>query len=86
MRAKLAQLSRRLTEIDAALSQEDAARDMDQFRRLSRERAEIEPLVAGFQQYLAATQDLATAQQMLADPEVRALAEEDEAADAAGQG
>ena len=78
MRAKLAQLSRRLTEIDAALSREDAALDMDQYRRLSRERAEIEPLVLGFHQYLAATQDLASAQQMLADPEVRALAEEEE--------
>jgi len=80
MRAKLAQLARRLTEIDAALSQEGVTRDLDQFRKLSRERAEIEPLVAGFTDYLAALQDLANAQQMLADPEVRALAEEDEAA------
>jgi len=79
MRAKLAQLARRLTEIDTALSQEGATADLDQFRRLSRERAEIEPLVAGFTEYLLATRDLANAQQMLADPEVRALAEEDEA-------
>jgi len=79
MRAKLAQLARRLTEIDSALSQEGATADLDQFRRLSRERAEIEPLVAGFNEYLLATGELASAQQMLADPEVRALAEEDEA-------
>ncbi len=80
MRAKLAQLSRRLTEIDQALSLEDAARDMDQFRRLSRERAEIEPLVSGFHGYQAAHEELATAQQLLADPDLRALAEEDAAA------
>ncbi len=78
MRAKLSQLSRRLTDIDAALSQEGVTDDLDTYRRLSRERAEIEPLVNGFQQYLAASRDLASAQQMLADPEVRALAEEDE--------
>jgi len=78
MQAKLAQLARRLTEIDSALSQEDATADLDQFRRLSRERAEIEPLVNGFNEFLAASRDLANAQQMLADPEVRTLAEEDE--------
>ena len=78
MQAKLAQLARRLTEIDGALSQEDATADLDQFRRLSRERAEIEPLVNGFNEFLAASRDLANAQQMLADPEVRTLAEEDE--------
>jgi peptide chain release factor 1 len=79
MRAKLAQLARRLEDIDRALSQEGATDDLDQFRRLSRERAEIEPLVAGYRDYLAALRELESAQQMLADPEVRALAEEDEA-------
>ncbi|HYA66897.1 MAG TPA: peptide chain release factor 1, partial [Burkholderiaceae bacterium] len=79
MRAKLAQLAQRLTEIDAALSKEDATTDLDQFRRLSRERAEIAPLVTGFRDYQLATQDLASAQQMLADPEVGVLAQEEEA-------
>jgi len=79
MRAKLAQLTQRLVEIDVALSQEDATADLDQFRRLSRERAEIEPLVTGFGEYLRASRELAGAQQMLADPEMRALAEEEEA-------
>ena len=79
MRAKLAQLAQRLTEIDTALSKENATADMDQFRRLSRERAEIEPLVTGFKDYQLATQELAGAQQMLADPEVGELAKEEEA-------
>jgi len=79
MRAKLAQLAQRLTEIDVALSKENATADLDQFRRLSRERAEIEPLVRGFTDYQLATQELASAQQMLADPEVGVLAQEEEA-------
>ncbi|HXW65910.1 MAG TPA: peptide chain release factor 1 [Burkholderiaceae bacterium] len=79
MRAKLAQLAQRLIEIDTALSKENATADMDQFRRLSRERAEIEPLVTGFRDYQLATQELASAQQMLADPEVGELAKEEEA-------
>jgi peptide chain release factor 1 len=80
MRAKLAQLSARMTEIDATLSREDAADDLDQFRRLSRERAELEPIVAGYHDYEAAERDLTGAQQMLADPEVRDLAQEEETA------
>jgi peptide chain release factor 1 len=79
MRAKLAQVANRLGEIDSLLSREGAADDMDEFRRLSRERAEIEPLVKGYLEHQAALRDLAGAQQMLADPEVRALAEEEEA-------
>ncbi len=79
MRAKLAQLSRRLADIENALSQEGAADDLDQFRRLSRERAEIEPLVSGFAQFQNASRDLVNIQQMLADPEMRPLAEEEEA-------
>jgi peptide chain release factor 1 len=78
MQAKLGQLVRRLDEIDVALSQESATDDLDQFRRLSRERAEIEPLVLGFRDFQSASNDLATAQQMLSDPEMRELAEEEE--------
>ena len=78
MRAKLAQLVHRLAEIDAALASEDAARDLDQFRRLSRERAELEPVVARFREFLTAEEDLDTAQQMIADPALRTLGQEEE--------
>ena len=37
MHSKLAQLAKRMTEIDALLSREDAARDMDRFRALGQE-------------------------------------------------
>jgi peptide chain release factor 1 len=77
MRAKLAQLARRLLEIDTALAQPDATRDLDQFRRLSRERADIEPVVARYQQYTSAQADLLSAQELISDPEMRTLAEEE---------
>ena len=80
MRAKLDQLSSRVQEIDTALASEGATRDLESFRRLSRERAEIEPLVAGYQHYLGAQADLESAQQMLGDPEMRELAQEEESA------
>jgi peptide chain release factor 1 len=80
VRSKLGQLARRLAEIDTILSREDATTDLDSFRRLSRERAEIEPLVQGLARYGQAEADLAGARQLLDDPEMRELALEEERA------
>ncbi len=77
MRNKLGQLARRLAEIDAQLAAPDAARDMNRFRALGRERAEIEPVVARFHDYNRAQADLLGAQEMLADADMKALAEEE---------
>ncbi len=74
---KLAYLAARLTDIDAQLASESATRDMNRFRALSQERAEIEPVVARYQEYQRAQNDEASAQHMLADPEMRAMAEEE---------
>src|SRR5258708_34664445 len=71
MRAKLAQLARRLQEIDTALSLPDAARDLDQFRRLSRERADIEPAGAPYHEHVRAQADLVAAPEPIGDPDVR---------------
>ncbi|THF64439.1 peptide chain release factor 1 [Pseudothauera rhizosphaerae] len=75
IRDKLEHLAGRLTEVDRELAAEDAARDMNAFRALSRERAEIEPVVALYRDYLQAEADCRTAREMLADPEMRELAE-----------
>jgi peptide chain release factor 1 len=77
MQTKLHQLARRLEEIDAALSSEDAARDMNRLRALGQERAEIEPVVSRFHEFNRAHADLLGAQDMLSDPDMKALAEEE---------
>jgi len=77
MRNKLAQLARRLAEIDVQLAAQGAARDMNRFRALGQERAEIEPVVARFHDYNRAQAELLAAQEMLADPDMKALAEEE---------
>jgi peptide chain release factor 1 len=73
--AKLEQLSSRLTEIDALLSSEEATRDMDQYRRISKEHADLTPVVERFAEFCKAGQDVADAQAMLSDPEMKAYAE-----------
>ncbi len=77
---KLAQLSDRLVEVDELLSTEQATQDMNNFRKLSRERAELEPVVTLYHQYQSCLSDLATAQEMLDDPDMREFAEAEIAA------
>jgi peptide chain release factor 1 len=77
MRTKLEQLAKRLDEIDVHLSDEHGARDMNRFRALGQERSEIEPVVSRFLDYRRAESDLQSAQQMLSEPEMKALAEEE---------
>jgi peptide chain release factor 1 len=73
--AKLDQARQRLGDISALLSSEGATRDMEQFRKLSREHSELEPIVELFNKYRDAEQDVAEAQELLADPEMRNYAE-----------
>ncbi|MET0216690.1 MAG: peptide chain release factor 1 [Burkholderiales bacterium] len=72
---KLAQLSRRLAELDRLLSAETIAADMDAYRRLTREHAEIAPVVSLYEAHCRGIDDLRTAQEMAADPSMREFAE-----------
>jgi peptide chain release factor 1 len=71
---KLEHLSERLAEIDGLLGGEHAARDMDSYRKLTRERAEIMPVVELFHAYRSASTDYSSAAEMLVDPEMKELA------------
>ena len=75
IRDKLEQLSQRLEELDRAFASEETARDMDVYRALGRERADIEPAVRLFQSFRHAEADRDAARDMLADPEMRELAQ-----------
>ena len=72
---KLIQLSERLEELNQLLSAEDSTHDLDNYRKLSREHAEIGAVVALFHQYQQVERDISTAKEMLADPEMKAFAE-----------
>ncbi|MBL8377556.1 MAG: peptide chain release factor 1 [Burkholderiales bacterium] len=77
MSAKLENLARRVDELDAILSSESATRDMESYRRLTREHAEITPVVELFRRWRARGDDLAAAQEMLGDADSKAFAEEE---------
>ena len=72
---KLVQLSARLEQLNVLLSSEAATRDMDSFRRLAREHAEIAPVVELYNAYRKSSQDVESAFALAADPEIKELAE-----------
>ncbi|MGH8667154.1 MAG: peptide chain release factor 1 [Burkholderiales bacterium] len=72
---KLDQLTGRLDELNALLASEDVTANMDNFRKLSREHAEIDPVVTLYRTYLQSERDTLTAQEMAQDPEMREFAE-----------
>ena len=77
MRERLDQLAHRLTEIDALLSQPEMAEDLDGFRKLSLERAEVEPVVLAYNAYRQAEETMADAKILMDDAEMRDLAQEE---------
>ena len=74
LRVKLDQLASRLAEVDALLAAEDATRDLERFRALSKERADLEPVVARFRDYRRAEDDVAAADELARDPSMREFA------------
>ncbi|PHV09028.1 peptide chain release factor 1 [Janthinobacterium sp. BJB412] len=77
MLAKLEQLANRLVELDQLLMSEGATANMDNYRKMTREHAELGPLVALFHNYQEASADIATAQEMLADPDMKDFAQDE---------
>jgi peptide chain release factor 1 len=77
IRRKLEALAERHEEVGRLLAEPDAMTDPRRFRDLSREYAQLEPVVASLAQFNAAQRDLAAAEAMHADPELRDFALEE---------
>jgi peptide chain release factor 1 len=76
-RIKLEQLERRLVEVESLLADPSVVDDMNRYRALSKERSDLEPVAELFKQFKAREADLATAQEMLADPDMKEMAQEE---------
>ncbi|MFM0647186.1 MULTISPECIES: peptide chain release factor 1 [Burkholderiaceae] len=77
MQRKLDQLTTRLAELNDLLSREDITSNLDQYRKLTREHAELGPLVEHFALWRQAMNDAETAQELLTDASMRDFAEEE---------
>ena len=74
LRSKLATLTQRHGDVGALLNDPDVTQNMNRYRSLSKEHADLGTLVELFAQFNAAEADLATATELAADPEMRDFA------------
>lgn len=74
MRSRLEQLSNRLEEIDALLSEPETGQDMKRFTALSRERAELEPVVIAFNELVQSEKGYQQAKDLMSEPEMKEMA------------
>ncbi|PPU92100.1 peptide chain release factor 1 [Xanthomonas albilineans] len=80
LRRKLEALAERREELERLLSDPEVVSDHQRFRDYSREFAQLQPVATALAEETAAMADLASAEAMRADPELRELAEEEIAA------
>lgn len=74
---RLDRLAERFEELNALLGDAGVIADQQQFRKLSREHAELEPVVQALLSYRRTQAEQAEARTLLADPDFRELAEQD---------
>ncbi len=76
IRSKLEHINDRFHEITALLAEPAVQADNNQFRGLSQEYAQIEPVSQAYQKFIDAESELRSAEEMLNDPEMAELAED----------
>ncbi|MGZ8261341.1 MAG: peptide chain release factor 1 [Methylotenera sp.] len=74
---KLATLSERLEEINRLMSAENATSNMDNYRKITQEHAEITPIVEQYRAFEKVEADMNEAQKMLSDPDMKEFAQDE---------
>ncbi len=77
IRTKLERIAERFEEITALLADPEIQNEQNRFRELGQEYAQIESVVEQFRAYQALDEDIASAEEMLQDPEMADLAQDE---------
>ena len=77
MKDKLETLAARYDEIQVRLSQPETLSDMDTWRRLMKEHADMEELMTAYGWYKTVLENVEQAKEMLEDPDLRDMAKEE---------
>jgi peptide chain release factor 1 len=72
MRVQLERYAARLTELDGFLSQSDVVSDLDRFRAITREHAEVSQVAGRYAKFLQRERELNDATELLQDPDLAA--------------
>ncbi|MGI6192666.1 MAG: peptide chain release factor 1 [Christensenellales bacterium] len=74
---KLHALKERFEELSAQIADIAVIADQDEWRKKVKERAALEPVMEAFDRYLACEQAIAEAKELLSDPEMKEMAQEE---------
>lgn len=77
MMDKIEELERRYQELEAMLSDPAVISNQPEFRKLSREHSDLSELVAAYRRYRKVLGDISDNQEMLADPDMKEMAEDE---------
>jgi len=77
LRAKLDSLVGRLESLNQLLAAPEATKDLDQFRKLSREHSELSAIVSLYEKYRQAERDASEAREMASDAAMKGYADEE---------
>src|SRR4029450_12941598 len=80
LRQQLERYPVRLQELDFFLQQPEVVQDMDRYRALTREHAEVSEVAGSYRHYLQREGELEQAREMAGDPEMGEMAREEAAA------
>lgn len=77
LRSQLERYAQRHAELDFLLSHQDIMADMAQFLKLSREHADVTVIAGRYARLQQRESDLATAQELAADPDMAEMAQDE---------
>src|SRR6056300_15612 len=77
MQNKLELLQKRLIELNVELSSENATKDMERYKKISKEHSEINPVVNIYKDFLTKMKNIEDAKEMLSEPEMKIFAQEE---------
>ena len=76
MQNKLNILKARIEELNQELSNSEVTKDMERFKKISKEHSDILPVVNIYEEFIKHTKEINDAKEMLSDPEMKIFAQE----------
>ena len=77
MKGKLEALVKRIDVLNNELSHKDVTKDIERYKKISKEHSDITPIVEIYKKYQKITLDIEEAKELLSDPEMKVFAQEE---------
>ncbi len=68
---------KRIDVLNTELSHEDVTKDMERYKKISKEHSDIQPIVNIYQKFIEVNKDVEDAKEMLSDSEMKVFAQDE---------